>query len=298
MSYAVTGLNPIVGAQHLGHYVGIFQLMEKLRGKHQCVLLIDDVLGQLLFPIEIPKLRNRTLFIASEYLRLGFGPPDILLVRSSRLPELFGAIGVISNAVERDGVEQLYRASLAGRLLPSQRADFGLDLLPTLAEFSYPPLVIPALTIALSADAIYGGIEVTGYFNTTKRLVRRMNQIRVAKLPSVRLISAKFPSLPGLDGNHMTNRNALYLSDDPATVIKKLKTVSERHILETYRRAIGGELPVPASDLPQFLGERWKSKFGALQSRGFSADNVEEILTKSEDEVASKLRNFLIDRWQ
>lgn len=293
----VSGVNPSFGAQHLGHYASVCRTLDTARERGCCILLLDDYLSRISLPRELARLKNRTLFIASEYFSLGYEEPDILLIRSSRLPQIFSIMGLLSERLVASTMVDIFRSTALGRMSPSYRHDFGLDIPAKLVEVTYPALATPAMAIGLNAEFVYGGLEVEGYVNTIRHISRtaclRQSELSISE---VEYFESPCPYVRGIDGNYMTNRNAIFISDSEAVVQAKLESISDEKIIDEYLSLLlqDGFDPIRSTSAKiDLLIRTWVERISNMTlSKPVSAIDIERRLEINEGIVRDSLNCF------
>lgn len=215
MSILVSAHNPMTGPRHLGHHVSTMREWPRLQSEHECFFVIDDLIAVLMYPKERQEIFERSLFVAQEFLACGIDSEKASVFLTSMTPEVSELMVLLSGSCDQAFCDMLFRDSFLGILGASDREELALPALPSVAEYLYPQLALPALTLGLGADVFQGGEEISGYVTIMRRLVDRFNAEHGKVLAAPRWERPETSFLLGTDGTHMMSANAIYMSEPP-----------------------------------------------------------------------------------
>ena len=224
-SVMLTGDRP-TGRLHIGHYVG--SLRERVRlqnegGFDEMYIMIADTQALTDNAGNVQKVRDNVIEVALDYLSVGIDPSKVTIFVQSRVPELheftcyFMDLVTLSRLERNPTIKSELEMRQFGETIPvgfltypiSQAADilmFGTTVVP--AGEDQMPMVEQAQ-------------EIAHKFNNTYKEVFVEPKIMLAKTAASR-------RLPGTDGKAKMSKslgNAIYLSDDEATLKKKIMSM-------------------------------------------------------------------------
>jgi tryptophanyl-tRNA synthetase len=216
MDILVSAHNPMTGPRHLGHYVSTMMEWPDCEKNYECFFVIDDLIATFMYPKVREDILNRTLLTARDFLACGIDPNKSHLVFTSMLWENTELLLLLSNFVDTDYCKRLFEHSFLGMLAPHMRAQLELPTHASVAEFLYPQLGIPSLTIGLQAKAFQGGEEISGYVHIMKEIGRRFANETGERLTVADWLPPRTAYLCGSDSTHMSVHNALCLTEPPS----------------------------------------------------------------------------------
>ncbi len=221
----LTGDRP-TGRLHIGHYVGSLRRRVELQnqgGFDEMYIMIADTQALTDNAGNVTKIRDNVLEVALDYLSAGIDPNKVTIFVQSRVPELFELTcyfmdlvtvarlernPTVKNELKMRGFEesipvgfQCYPISQAADILA-----FGTTIVP--AGEDQEPMVEQAQEIAHKFNSLYGEVFVEPKIMLPENEASRR--------------------LPGTDGKAKMSKslgNCIYLSDDEATVNKKVKSM-------------------------------------------------------------------------
>ncbi len=215
----LTGDRP-TGKLHLGHYVGSLANRVRLQDAYECFFIIADLHTLTTRPEKehIDALRENVNAVVLDYLACGIDPAKSVIYLQSAVPavyeiHLFLEMLVTVPRLQRvPSIKDMARAAnLNDETLP-----FGL--------LGYP--VLQAADILMPrAHLVPVGKDNEAHVEITRELARRFNYLYGEVLPIPDVMVGDVPSLVGTDGQAKMSKslgNAIYLSDDAATVQKKV----------------------------------------------------------------------------
>jgi tryptophanyl-tRNA synthetase len=214
----LTGDRP-TGRLHLGHYVGSLRNRVRLQDEYECFFIIADLhmLTTRNDPEDIAQIADNARGMVLDYLAAGIDPAKSTIFLQSAVHEtyelalLLGNLVTVPRLARLPSIKEMARAAL----LDEETIPFGL--------LGYP--VLQAADILLPrAHLVPVGKDNQAHVEITRELARRFNNLygEVFPLPDD-LVEGD--TLPGTDGQAKMSKslgNAIFLSDDAATVRKKV----------------------------------------------------------------------------
>ena len=170
------------------------------------------------------KIRQNIIEVALDYLSCGLDPQKCTLFIQSQIPELAELTTYLSNLIS---VSRVQRNPTVKTEIKMRNFEANLPL----GFFCYPVSQAADIT-AFKATTVPAGEDQEPMLEVTRELVRRFNQTygEVLVEPNILLPEqAVCRRLPGTDGKEKMSKslgNCIYLSDDAATVWKKVKKMS------------------------------------------------------------------------
>jgi tryptophanyl-tRNA synthetase len=235
----VSAHNPMSGARHLGHYVSTMKEWEKLQYEFELFIVVDDLIAHFLNPAERSEMQNRSFLTIQDFLAGGADPSACHFILTSMLPEALELMTLLSAHIELPYCERLYSQSYAGLLKTYHRPQVGLGKYPSIAEFIFPQIGLPALTIGLQTQAFQGGEEISGYVHIMAEIVRSFNEQHGEVLRAPRLHAPETNFLVGVDGTHMIPGNEITLSADPDEIKATVERITETQVIRDWYTALG-----------------------------------------------------------
>ncbi|MCH7589024.1 MAG: tryptophan--tRNA ligase [Chloroflexi bacterium] len=214
----LTGDRP-TGRMHIGHYVGSFQNRIRLQDQYESFFIIAD----LHMLTTRPEKDNTLLLeenireIVLDYLSVGIDPERSVIFLQSAVPETYELNLLFEMLVTVPRLERLPS-------LKDMARDAELETMP-LGLLGYP--VLQAADILLPrADLVPVGKDNESHVEITREIARKFNRFYGDVFPIPEALIGDTPSLIGTDGQAKMSKsldNAIYLSDDVATVEKKVR---------------------------------------------------------------------------
>ena len=222
----LTGDRP-TGKLHLGHYIGSLRrrvLLQNAGDYERMFVFMADVQALTDNADNPEKIRQNIIEVALDYLSCGLDPQKCTLFIQSQIPELAELTTYLSNLIS---VSRVQRNPTVKTEIKMRNFEANLPL----GFFCYPVSHADDIT-AFKATTVPAGEDQEPMLEVTRELVRRFNQTygEVLVEPNILLPEqAVCRRLPGTDGKEKMSKslgNCIYLSDDAATVWKKVKKMS------------------------------------------------------------------------
>jgi len=216
MEKVVSGIRS-TGHLHLGNYYGALSNFVKMQHEHQCYFFIADYHSLTTYPNPRDLYGNVRQIIA-EYLAAGIDPDVATLYIQSDLPEIPELYLLLNmNAY----VGELERTTSFKEKVRAQPNNVNAGLL------TYPVLMAADIIIH-HASKVPVGKDQEQHLEMTRRFARRFNnlyQVAYFPEPDAYNFGEELLKVPGLDGSGKmgkTEGNAIYLSDEPEVIQKKV----------------------------------------------------------------------------
>ncbi|MCX6068858.1 MAG: tryptophan--tRNA ligase [Chloroflexi bacterium] len=214
----LTGDRP-TGRLHLGHYAGSLANRVKLQHQYDAFFIIAD-LHTLTTKPEREYIINIPTFIREivlDYLAVGIDPQVSTIFVQSAIPETYQLNLIFEMLVSVTRLERLPS-------LKDMARDANLDSMP-FGLLGYP--VLQAVDILLPrAQVVPVGKDNQAHVELAREMARRFNNLYGEVFPEPEALIGNVPTLVGTDGQSKMSKslsNAIYLSDDAATVETKVK---------------------------------------------------------------------------
>jgi len=214
----LTGDRP-TGRLHLGHYAGSLANRVRLQHEYESFFIIAD-LHTLTTRPERHHIREIPLFIREivlDYLAVGIDPEVSTIFVQSAIPETYTLNLIFEMLVSVPRLERLPS-------LKDMARDANLDSMP-FGLLGYP--VLQAVDILLPrATVVPVGRDNQAHVELARELARRFNLLYGPVFPEPEALIGAVPTLVGTDGKNKMSKssgNAIFLSDDAATVEAKVK---------------------------------------------------------------------------
>jgi tryptophanyl-tRNA synthetase len=215
----LTGDRP-TGKLHLGHYVGSLANRVRLQDEYECFFIIADLHTLTTRPEKehIEALRQNVFDVLLDYLSVGIDPARSVIYLQSAVPAvyemnlLFEMLVTLPRLQRVPSIKEMARAAN----LNDESLPFGL--------VGYA--VIQAADILMPrAHLVPVGKDNEAHVEITREIARRFNFLYGDVFPLPEVMIGEVPSLIGTDGQAKMSKslgNAIFLSDDTKTVIRKV----------------------------------------------------------------------------
>lgn len=214
----LTGDRP-TGKLHLGHYVGSLKNRVALQDKYDCILIIADLHMLTTKPEKsaIEAISANASDIVLDYLAAGIDPYKVTIYLQSAVPEIYELNLLLEMLVTVPRLQRLPSLKDMARGASLGEMPFGL--------LGYP--VLQSADILLPrAHLVPVGKDNEAHVELTREIARRFNAMYGEVFPLPEVMIGEVATLVGTDGNAKMSKslgNTIMLSDDEATVNKKIK---------------------------------------------------------------------------
>lgn len=237
----LTGDRP-TGKLHLGHYVGSLANRVRLQDEYKCFFIIADLHTLTTRPEKehILEIRHNVREIVLDYLAVGIDPEESVIFVQSAIPGTYELNLIFEMLVSVPRLERLPSIKEMARDARLETLPFGL--------LGYP--VLQAADILLPrAHLVPVGKDNQAHVELARELARRFNRLYGQVFPIPEVLLSEVPTLVGIDGVRMSKSrgNAIYLSDDAATVERKVRG------MYTDPRRVRADVPGRVEGNPVFV---------------------------------------------
>ena len=232
----LTGDRP-TGKLHIGHYVG--SLRERVRLQNttnydELFVMIADAQALTDNAGNPQKVRDNVIEVMLDYLSVGLDPQKTTFFIQSQIPALCELTAYYMNLVT---LPRLMRNPTVKNEIKARGFDSNESGVPV--GFATYPISQAADITAFKANIIPVGIDQEPMLEQTREIVRAFNRTynceTLVECKSVLAQNQTCTRLPGTDGSAKMSKslgNCIYLSDDEATIKKKVNSI------KTFPRAL------------------------------------------------------------
>ena len=237
----LTGDRP-TGKLHLGHYVGSLRHRLAFQDKYECFFLIADLHMLTTKPSkeDILQIADNARAIVLDHLAIGIDPEKVTFYLQSAVHEVYELQLLISGLVTVERLQQLPTIKDMARAAGMEQIPYNL--------LGYP--VLQAADIFTPrAHLVPVGRDNESHVELARQIARRFNNAygEVFPLPEAYVVGG---NLVGTDGQAKMSKslgNAIFLSDDAATVRKKVMG------MYTDPKRIRADIPGTVEGNPVFI---------------------------------------------
>src|SRR5262245_59400962 len=211
----VSGARP-TGRLHLGNYHGAIKSWLRLQEEHDCFFFVADWHALTTDWAESREIPANTIEMVLDWLAIGLDPKRCTIFQQSAVPahaELFVLLGMLTPVpwLERNPTYKEQQQQIEGRDLS------------TYGFLGYPVLQA-ADVLVYKAKAVPVGVDQAPHIELAREIARRFNFTYRDVLPEPQTLLTETPKIVGTDGRKMSKSygNAVYLTEDPAEIDKKL----------------------------------------------------------------------------
>ncbi|MCS6844107.1 MAG: tryptophan--tRNA ligase [Caldilineales bacterium] len=237
----LTGDRP-TGKLHLGHYVGSHRHRLALQDDYECFFLIADLHMLTTKPgkDDILAIADNAREIVLDHLGIGIDPHKVTFYLQSAVHEVYELQLLLSGLVTVERLQQL-------PTIKDMADAAGLEQIPY-NLLGYP--VLQAADILMpKAHLVPVGKDNESHVELARQIARRFNNQygEVFPLPEAYVVGG---TLVGTDGQAKMSKslnNAIFLSDDPATVRKRVFS------MYTDPKRVSADIPGTVEGNPVFI---------------------------------------------
>lgn len=213
----LTGDRP-TGRLHLGHYVGSLKSRVELQDEYEEFILIADVQA-LTTHFEHPELIHDSIYqVAIDNLSVGLDPEKTTIIQQSMIPSIAELTMFYSMLVT---VSQLSH----NPTIKTEARNYGYKDM-TYGFLGYPVSQSADITFC-NAHLVPVGEDQIPHIEMTRKIVRKFNDLYHTEIVEPEYKLSSVGRLCGIDGNAKMGKslgNAIYLSDCPEEIVKKVKS--------------------------------------------------------------------------
>lgn len=216
----LTGDRP-TGRLHIGHYFGSLRTRVEMQnsGKYDPYILIADVQALTDNFSNPEKVRKNVREVMLDYLSVGIDPEKTTIYIQSMIPEVAELTVFYSNLVT---IARLERNPTVKTEIAQKREIFGESV--TYGFLGYPVSQAADIT-CFEGELVPVGEDQLPLIEQCREIVRKFNSIYGDTLKEPEAVLSSSKRIKGLDGNDKMGKslgNAIYLSDTPEEITKKV----------------------------------------------------------------------------
>jgi tryptophanyl-tRNA synthetase len=207
------------GKLHIGNFVGALSNWVRLQDKYECYYFVADWHALTTGYTEPQALKESTTDLLINFLSAGLDPDKCTIFLQSRVLEHAELHILLSMITPLGWLERV-------PTYKEKKEELKDKDLNTYGFLGYPVLQSADILI-YRADYVPVGIDQLPHLEITREIARRFNYLYKKVFPEPEGLLTEFPKVPGTDGRKMSKSydNAIYLSDPPDVVEKKIKTM-------------------------------------------------------------------------
>src|SRR3989442_2483271 len=212
----LTGDRPTAKSFHLGNYYGTLANRVKLQDEYDSFFLIADYHMLTTRLTELEEIGRNIRDLVIDYLSVGIDPKKTTIYLQSLIPEVTELFLIFSMLVTVPRAQRI-------PTLKDQMRDHNLAV-PTYGLLGYP-ILQAADILMVKGDLVPVGRDQESHVELTREIARRFNELFGPVFPVPESLIPEGGMLPGIDGAGKMGKsldNAIYLSDDPKTVDRKV----------------------------------------------------------------------------
>jgi tryptophanyl-tRNA synthetase len=222
MKKMLTGDRP-TGLLHLGHYVGSLKNRVAFQDQYECYLIIADLHMLTTKPTkeDILQIRENVREMVLDYLACGIDPAKTIIYLQSATPAVYEMNLIFEMMISLNrltGLPSLKEMARNAHMDP-ESMPFGLVGYPVLQTAD---ILMPR------AELVPVGKDNEAHVELARDIARRFNQLYGEIFPMPEAVISPVPTLVGTDNKGKMSKsagNCIFLSDDPKTVEKKVKSM-------------------------------------------------------------------------
>jgi len=216
----LTGDRP-TGPLHLGHYVGTLKNRVALQDQYDCFFVIADLhtLTTNFTKERTSTLNDRVRGLVLDYLSVGIDPKKSVIYQQSQVPEVTYLSVIFEMLVTTPRAERVPTLKDVMRASHIEHPSVGL--------LAYP-IIQAADILMVKGNLVPVGKDQSSHVELTREIARDFNKIYGEVFPVPKALIGEVGTLPGTDGQAKMGKsigNCIYLSDDEATVTKKVMSM-------------------------------------------------------------------------
>ncbi len=216
----LTGDRP-TGRLHLGHYIGTLKNRVAMQAEFRTYLIIADLhmLTTKNTRDDVLASEQHIVDMVLDSIAAGIDPAQATFYLQSAIPEVCEINTYFQNLVTVPRLERLPSLKDMARDANKDEMPYGL--------LGYPVLQAADI-LCVRGNVVPVGKDNLAHVEITREIARRFNHLYGAFFPEPEPLVGEVPTLVGLDGGAKMSKsldNAIFLSDDEATVRKKVRSM-------------------------------------------------------------------------
>ena len=214
----LSGMRP-TGKLHFGHYHGVLANWLRLQEEYECFFFVADWHALTTDYANPANIKDNIREMVIDWLSVGIDPAKATIFRQSSIKEHAELHVLLSMITPLPWLERnpTYKEQI--------EAIKEKDLL-TFGFLGYPVLQTSDIII-YKASKVPVGIDQAPHLELSREITRRFNHFYGEVFPEPQTLLTAIPKVLGTDGRKMSKsyNNAIFLSDPPAEVEKKILTM-------------------------------------------------------------------------
>jgi tryptophanyl-tRNA synthetase len=212
----LTGDRPTAKSFHLGNYYGTLANRVRLQDEYDSFFLIADYHMLTTRISDLEEIGRNIRELVLDYLAVGIDPNKTTIYLQSLIPEVTELFLYFAMLVSVPRAERI-------PTLKDQLRDHRLKE-PTYGLLGYP-ILQAADILMVKGDLVPVGRDQESHVELTREVARKFNDLFGPVFPVPEALIPRMGMLPGIDGAGKMGKslgNAIFLTDDPATVSRKV----------------------------------------------------------------------------
>jgi len=207
------------GKLHLGNLVGALSNWVRLQEKYDCYYFIADWHSLTTGYADPSSIKESTKDLLINFLAAGLDPEKCTIFIQSKVMEHAELHLLLSMITPVGWLERV-------PTYKEKQQELAEKDLSTYGVLGYP-LLQTADIIIYRAKYVPVGIDQVPHLEISREIARRFNYLYKEIFPEPEALLTEFPKVVGVDGRKMSKSydNAVYLSDSPEEVEKKIRTM-------------------------------------------------------------------------
>ncbi len=237
----LTGDRPTNDAFHLGNYAGTLANRVRLQEEYDTFLLLADLHLLTTRISNLDEVGHNIRGLVLDYLSVGIDHTKTTIYLQSLVPEVLELAWIFDSLVSVPRAQRIPTLKEVVRDLKLESASMALLLYPILQA---------ADILMVKGDLVPVGKDQLSHVELTREIARRFNDTFAPVFPIPDGLVGQVPTLPGTDGAGKMGKslnNAIFLTDDPETVRKKVMS------MYTDPKRIRADIPGRVQGNPVFV---------------------------------------------
>ncbi|WP_279472934.1 tryptophan--tRNA ligase [Chlamydia psittaci] len=218
----LTGDRP-TGKLHLGHWVGSIKNRLDLQNNpaYDCFLIVADLhtLTTRVRKEQVLDVDNHIYEVLADWLSVGIDPNKSTIYLQSAIPEIYELHLLFSMLISINRIMGIPSLKEMAKNASIEEGGLSLGLV------GYPVLQSADILLA-KAQLVPVGKDNEAHIELTRDIARNFNRLYGEIFPEPETLQGELTSLVGIDGQGKMSKsanNAIYLSDDDATIKDKIR---------------------------------------------------------------------------
>ena len=214
----LSGMRP-TGRLHRGHYHGVLANWLTLQKEYECFFFIADWHALTTEYADPSGIKEDTIEMLLDWLSVGIDPARSTIFVQSSVKEHAELAVLLSMITPLGWLER-------NPTYKEQRTELADKDINTFGFLGYPVLQTADIII-YKAESVPVGMDQAPHVELSREITRRFNNLYGHVFPEPKTLLTKTPKVLGTDGRKMSKSysNAVYLSDTPEVVEKKMLTM-------------------------------------------------------------------------